>query len=75
MTIIRLNGWQVGMRKISLTKFLQIEAGLRVDQAKGIVDDILEGRAVELKVPAGRNANEMADGIRELGAICEVELE
>jgi ribosomal protein L7/L12 len=73
MTNIKLTGWQVGMRKISLTKLLQDKGGLSLANAKRVVDDILDGREVSLQLPAGEDANAVAAALRDLGAICDVQ--
>ena len=72
MSAIRISGWQPGMRKISVTKFLQEEVGLGVREAKAMVDVVLEGREVEIDLAPGDDADAVTASIRELGAICEV---
>jgi len=73
MRNVRLTGWREGMRKISLTKFLQAELGLSLAASKQVVDDVLEGRQVLLDIPLAQDANELAQAIRKLGASCTIE--
>ena len=73
MTKVRRTGWREGMRKISLTKFLQAELGLSLAASKQVVDDVLEGRLVLLDIPLEKDANALAHAIRELGASCTIE--
>jgi len=51
MRNVRLTGWREGMRKISLTKFLQAELDLSLAASKQVVDDVPEGRQVLLDIP------------------------
>jgi hypothetical protein len=72
MTTIRLTGWRVGLRKVSLTKLLQEKARLPLVRAKHLVDEILEGRPVTVDLPECENPRDVSNAIRELGASCEV---
>ena len=72
MSTIKISGWQIGMRKVSLTKLLQERGGLGVREAKDLVDKVLADREAVFDVPSDRNADVVADEIRDLGAICEV---
>jgi hypothetical protein len=68
MRIVKVTGWERGLRKISLTKLLQESAGKSLPDAKGLVDALLEGKSFEVSFADEGLARRFADQARSLGA-------
>ena len=50
MAIIRMTGWRVGLRKVSMTQALQQYAGLSLTNAKHITDRVLDGFTIDISM-------------------------
>ncbi len=72
MSRVIITGWEEGLKKISLSRLLQDEAGLTISQAKHAVDEVLEGRRVELTFSSSAAAERFAAAARRLHAVCDV---
>ena len=68
MPIVTVSGWVPGLRKISLTKLLQLSGGKDLGEAKAMVDALLEGRPFEINFHDEDAARTFADQARTLGA-------
>jgi hypothetical protein len=66
MKCITLSGWKVGMKKVSLTKFLQGNAGYSLARAKATTDAILNGESVTIEVP-DEQLDAITAEIRDIG--------
>lgn len=64
--------WEADMQKISMTKLLQSKAGLSLDVAKKITDDILDDKQPSVTVENYTVARFIVDAARELGVIGEL---
>lgn len=73
MPIVKLIGWQPGLRKVSLVTLLQQQADLSFTSAKQNVDYLLAGKHVNLEVGDRRKANQLAEEVRKLGCVCVIE--
>ena len=49
-----IEGWHEGFKTISFTHLLQQEAGLGLEDAKHIPDDVLDGQQVRVTIPTHR---------------------
>jgi hypothetical protein len=72
MSRVTFTGWCEGLRKVPLNNLLREKAGMPLQSAKRVVDDLLEGRQVVVDVADDRTAMELASAASELGAICVV---
>lgn len=68
MPIVTVSGWEPGLRKISLTKLLQLSGGKDLGEAKAMVDALLEGRSFEINFHDEEAARTFAGQARTLGA-------
>jgi ribosomal protein L7/L12 len=73
MPKITLKSWNPGLKKVSLTKLLQEQAGLSLTSAKQYVDRLLADEAVSVNVPTTEEAAQLAEEITKLGAVCEID--
>lgn len=73
MPIVRVSGWEPGMRKISLTKLVQEGSGQSLAQAKAMVDQLLEGQPFEVGFDNEGAARSFADHATKLGAKITIE--
>ncbi len=71
MTTVLVFGWTRGFQKIEFTKLLRAEFGYSLTHAKGITDAILDGKSIELQVPAA-GAERVVAAMEGLGAKCNV---
>ena len=68
MPIVRVVGWKPGMRKISLTKLVQANAGKDLGKAKAMVDALLEGQPFDVSFDNEEAARSFSDQASALGA-------
>lgn len=66
MKKVILCGWDVGFRKIGLTKLLRQSTGLSLSEAKSITDAVLRDQSVTISVPA-EEFESVASELRGLG--------
>ncbi|HEX3374129.1 MAG TPA: hypothetical protein VHS13_07970 [Edaphobacter sp.] len=63
-----IEGWRVGFNKVGFTNLLQQELNLSLSVAKGMTDQILEGKSVAISV-ANEDRKRVASLAQGLGAI------
>jgi hypothetical protein len=63
-----IDGWRVGFNKVAFTKLLQQELNLSLSVAKGMTDQVLEGKSVAISV-ANEDKERVASLAQGLGAI------
>lgn len=73
MCEVRLTGWRVGTRKVSLTLLIRDWTDLGLSQAKSEVDRLLAGDIVSLSLPDRATATAFCREAAALGAICQVD--
>jgi hypothetical protein len=73
MPSVRVSGWEPGLRKISLTKLLQMSADKDLQEAKAMVDALIEGKGFEIYFDNEGVAKTFADHVRGLGAQVTIE--
>ncbi len=70
MCLVKLTGWNEGMKKISLT-LLQVEYfGLSLKDAKENTDKLLDGKKIILVCESSNHANEFVKKAKDIGVIC-----
>lgn len=72
MPQVRMVGWQVGLRKVSVTMLLQKHAFLGLRKAKDCTDCLLDNETVILDIEDDATAQELARELREVEAIVQV---
>jgi ribosomal protein L7/L12 len=73
MPKVNIVGWREGLLKISMTQVLHERLPLGVRDAKGCVDDVLDGKDVSFDVGDRAEAEALSNALTEIGAIVEVE--
>lgn len=68
MATVRVTGWRVGLRKVSVTQTIQRHAGLSLHAAKSVTDTILDGQVVELPDLDSDAASALVAELARLGA-------
>ena len=69
-----LNGWNVGMNKVLLTKTLRTEFGYSLEDGKSITDQVLDN--MEIRIPFDREplvAEDFVKRLREIGAKASID--
>jgi ribosomal protein L7/L12 len=69
-----INGWNVGLDKILLTKALRAEFGYSLSEGKSITDQVVDNR--EIRIPFDREpsvAEDFVKKLREIGAKASIE--
>ena len=75
MAVVKLTGWQAGLRKISLTKIIRKHTGYGLAKGKKCVDDVLEDIPVLIPDLSNNVAEELLREVRSVGAVAEIDLE
>jgi hypothetical protein len=71
MTEVRLVGWRKGLRTVSLIQAMYHHAGIRLPEAKALVEDLLAGRPVAVSFTNAAHADAFRALASRLGAQCE----
>ena len=50
MKRVVFSGWNVGFKKVGLTKLLRYDYGYSLSRAKAVTDSILDGKSVALEI-------------------------
>ncbi|HET7233587.1 MAG TPA: hypothetical protein VFJ16_26480 [Longimicrobium sp.] len=67
MKMLRMTGWEKGLRKIPLTKEVMRYSGKPMAEAKQCVNDLLAGSEVALSFGDEKKMNEFRDAVANLG--------
>jgi ribosomal protein L7/L12 len=73
MPKVTLKGWTPGLQKVSVVKLLQVQADLSLTSAKRCVDGLLAGEEFVVTVATPEEAAQLAEEIRKLGVVCEID--
>lgn len=68
---IRVQGWQIGARKIPATKFIKEVSGLPLNTSKKIIDDALDENPTTFSVSNTHTTIEVVTKLNEYGFICK----
>lgn len=71
MKSVKLTGWKVGLKKISLAKAIQEVSGGSIFEAKKIVEKVLNGEIVCMDVP-DEALEEFIENSQIAGVILEI---
>ncbi len=71
MHTVRLIGWDVGLKKISLNYLLQDMTGMSVKEAHRIVNQLLDNETIDLSFNSEAAAQQFIEKARNLGARCD----
>lgn len=72
MTELHIVGWREGLQKISMTRLLKEQAGLRLSEAKSCTDRVLENELVIIQILDADNARKLAEQLEHMGAIVKI---
>lgn len=65
---VRLLGWSRGLKKVALTKLIREAADVPLDKAHEMVNQLLAGKTVEVRVSSDEEAHKFVDAAQDLGA-------
>jgi hypothetical protein len=71
MTEVRLAGWSHGLQVVSLIQAKIDRAGIRLPEAKSLVEDLLAGRSIAVSFTDAAQADAFRALAGRLGARCE----
>lgn len=72
MAKVLFEGWNNGLKKMSLTKLFQQKIHLSLDIAKGKTDALLDGETFVVETESAELAEELAKEATAIGAVCEI---
>ena len=73
MPKLNIVGWREGLLKISMTQVLHERLPLSVKDAKGCVDDVLDGKVISFELGDRAEAESLSNALKEVGATVEIE--
>ena len=68
---VRFLTWSPGLKKVALTKLIRKAADIPLDEAHALVNRLLEGKKVDVVVSSEREAYDLVEAARDLGAEAE----
>ncbi len=72
MATVRITGWSIGLRKVSMTTTIREYTELGLKESKAATDNVLSGGVVELTVADILIARTLAKKLKDLGGIAGV---
>ena len=72
MPLIRITGWDPGLKKVSLTQLLRAYTDMSLSEAKAATDRILDGADFEFLVRTSADAIRVSAELRALGVRIEM---
>jgi hypothetical protein len=72
MAKVLFKGWNYGLRKISLTKIFQPEAGLSLKTAKSKTGALLDGETFIIEIESIEQAEELLKEATAIGAVGKI---
>ncbi len=69
MVKVVINGWDTGLKTISLIKLIHAEAGMTLSQARDCKTSIVDGNTVEFNFMNAERATFFLEQAKRLGAI------
>ena len=73
MPKLKIVGWKIGLKKISMTQILRIEISPTLAEAKMCTDEVLAGKKFEFNIEDEEKVRRAAKDLEETGAIIEIE--
>ncbi len=71
--VVRLTGWQKGLRTIDLMKLMRRSGKVNLPRAKELVEKLLHGNAIAIGFEAAHEAQEFLRDAESMGALGTVE--
>lgn len=62
--------WNPGIKVISLMTIVRTQNNLGLAEAKGVIDEFLDGKMIVVKCNSAKEADELRKTITELGGVC-----
>ncbi|GHC12870.1 hypothetical protein GCM10010080_30510 [Thermomonas carbonis] len=72
MTIVEIQGWQVGFNKVACTNIIRAATGIDLVQGKAITDGVLSGETQRVYVSDNSMAQQLVNDLTEIGAIASI---
>jgi ribosomal protein L7/L12 len=72
MATLKIKGWDTGRNKLEMIKLLKETLGMDEKQTDELIEAIHEGRVISLNFEDAAEAEDFAEGLREVGAKVEV---
>lgn len=69
---IHCTGWEIGLKKISLTMYLKDTCGYAPTQAADIETMILDKTPVDIYIPPNEDIHNVLQELKEIGVKCEI---
>ncbi|MES2328435.1 MAG: hypothetical protein V4539_02465 [Bacteroidota bacterium] len=69
---IHCTGWEIGIKKISLTMYLKNTCGYSLTQAADIKTMILDEIPVDIYIPPNADIHKILKELQEIGVKCEI---
>lgn len=69
---IDIIGWKPGLKKVAMTHLLRTHAGLSLNEAKCITDNVLEGQVVSLERVDSSTVHHLARALEAIGAVVSI---
>jgi len=71
MTEVNIVGWRKGLLTVSLIRAMHDHAGIRLREAKALVEELLSGRSIAVSFTDAAQADAFRALASRLGAHCE----
>ena len=68
MPLVRFTGWREGLNKVELNRLIRSHTGLGLDDAKRVVDRLLDGESPTVLAEPGDNARALITEAEAIGA-------
>jgi hypothetical protein len=73
MSRVVIKGWEPGLNKVELNRLLRRHAGLKLGEAKAVVDRLLAEQIVWVECPDLVSASELCRAAGSVGAVCSLD--
>jgi hypothetical protein len=68
MTSVVIHGWEKGLKTISLMHLLVRETGVSMQEAKRLVEELVAGQKIELKIKSVSSLEGISNELSDIGA-------
>ena len=72
MAKVLFDGWNYGLRKISLTELIQSKAILPLNEAKEFTNQLLDGKKFAIEIDGIEQATDLVKEATAEEAVCEI---
>lgn len=72
MVKVLFKSWKIGLKKVSLTKYIQKELDLSLNKAKELTDALLDDKSFIIQLKNIEQAKDFVKKATDLGTVCEI---